>query len=131
MSHGYVKIWRKIEDSGILGNADVCQLFMYLLIKATHRERKYSVGNQVINLLPGQFVTGRKQLAAVLNSSEQRVRTALRFLEIHDIISQQATNKFTIISIINWRKYQDEQSSEQPAANQQPTNKQPATQPSH
>jgi len=83
MSHGYVKIWRKIEDSGILGNADVCQLFMYLLIKATHRERKYSVGNQVINLFPGQFVTGRKQLAAVLNSSEQRVRTALRFLEIH------------------------------------------------
>lgn len=114
MNRGYIKIYRKIEDSGIMGNADVCQLFLYLMVKATHKPHKIIVGTQVFILQPGQFFAGRKQLATELRSSEQRIRTALKCLEKHDIINQQPTSKGTVISLVNWGKYQDEQ----PAPNQ-------------
>ena len=135
MHRGYIKVWRKLEDSGIIGNAQVCQLLLFLMLKASHRARRYSAGNQVVELLPGQFITGRKQLAAELGSTEQRVRTALKFLEKHEIIHQQPTNKFTLITLINWDRYQAEAldvnpqinpllTSGQPAGNRRPTTKQ-------
>lgn len=114
MNRGYIKIWRKIEDNGLISNADACQLLVFLLIKASRVTRKIMVGTQLVTLNSGQFFAGRKQLAQALNSSEQKVRTALKVLEKLEIISQQPTSKGTVISIINWDKYQNEQ----PAANQ-------------
>ena len=122
MNRGYVKVWRKIEDSGIMGNADLCQMLMYLMLKATHKTIKVAVGAQIVTLRPGQFFAGRRQLASALNSTEQKVRTCLKSLEKCGIINQQSTSKGSIISLINWDKYQ----SEQPAANQQLTSTQPA-----
>lgn len=126
MNRGYIKVWRKLEDSGIIGNAEVCQMLLYLMLKASRKARKYSAGTQILELQPGQFVTGRKQLAAALNSTEQRIRTALKFLEKHEIINQQPTNKFTIISLINWNKYQDDEQASNQQSNQQSTSIQPA-----
>jgi hypothetical protein len=71
-------------------------------------------------------VLGRPPLAAELGSTEQRVRTALKFLEKHEIINQQPTNKYTIISLINWHKYQNEQPAINQLPNQQLTSKRPA-----
>ena len=118
MNRGYIKIWRKIEDSGIIGNADVCQLFLFLMVKATHKPHKIIVGTQVIILQPGQFFAGRKQLALELRSSEQRIRTALKCLEKYDVINQQATSKGTIITLVNWGKYQDEAAGSNQHSNQ-------------
>lgn len=111
MNCGYVKIYRKIIDSGLLGNAEACQLFMFLMVKATYKPRKYMVGTQIIELQPGQFFAGRKQLACELNSTEQKIRTALNILKKNEIITQQASSKGTIITIINWCKYQDEKTA--------------------
>ena len=60
MNRGYVKVWRKIEDSGIMGNVEVCQMLLYLLVKVSRKKRKYLAGNQVIDLLSGQ--SGRPAL---------------------------------------------------------------------
>jgi hypothetical protein len=127
MNRGYIKVWRKIEDSGIMGNAEVCQLFLWLLLKVTRTPKKYSVGKQMIILQPGQYFTGRKELAKMLKSTEQKIRTCLSSLENHEIINQQTTSKGTIISIINWSKYQDEQPTSNQHFNQRATNEQPTS----
>lgn len=132
MNRGYVKVWRKIEDSGIIGNADLCQMLMYLMLKATHKDRKISVGKQIVTLRPGQYFAGRKQLAYELGSTERRVRTSLDALKKHGIIDQQATSYGSLISLINWDKYQCEspasdQHSGQRATNERPTRDQRAT----
>jgi predicted transcriptional regulator len=118
MNRGYIKVWRKIEDSGLIGNPDVCQLFLYLLLKATHKARKYSVGKQMIELQPGQFFTGRMELARVLNSTEKKIRNSLLCLEKHEIICTQGANRGTLISIINWDKYQPQEHDEGPTDGQ-------------
>lgn len=129
MQRGYIKVWRKLEDSGIIGNAEVCQLFLYLMLAAAHRRKKQSVGADIVSLEPGQIVTSRRQLALTLGSKEQKIRTALSTLEKHEIINQLPTHRYTIISLINWGKYQHEQPTPNPRSNPQLTHSQPTPNP--
>lgn len=125
MDRGYIKLWRKIVDNEVMTSADACQMLLFLMGKSTHRPHKIMVSGQVIVLRPGQFFAGRKQLALALKSTEQRVRTALKNLEKCGIINQQTTTKGTLISLINWDKYQ----GDQPAVNQEPNQRLTSGQP--
>lgn len=115
MERGYVKLWRKALDSGLLQNGPAWQLFGYLLLKASHKSRKSIFGGVVCDLQAGEAVFGRTKAANDLCLSEQQIRTALNLLKKMEILTTRATNKFTVISFVNWDKYQDEQ----PAINQQ------------
>lgn len=44
MERGYVKLWRKCLDSGLIQNGPAWQLFGYLLLKTTHRPHRQIVG---------------------------------------------------------------------------------------
>ena len=125
MNRGYIKVWRKIADNDILQNHKYCAFFLWALTKAAHKEKTIIVGGQSVHLLPGQFIFGRKSAAKALGMSEQEIRTCLKLSQNLDFLTTKATNKFTIISIINWDIYQgsdsDEQPSEQPTSNQQAT----------
>lgn len=119
MEQGYVKLWRKCLDSGLLKNPTAWQLFGYLLLKATHRAHRQLVGGMVFDLHPGDVIFGRSKAADDLCVGEQSIRTALKLLEKLEIVTSKSTNKCTVISFVNWDRYQDEQ----PAPNQQ-TNQQ-------
>lgn len=125
MERGYVKLWRKALDSGLLQNGPAWQLCGYLLLKASHKSRKCIFGGVVCDLQAGEAVFGRSKAANDLCLSEQQIRTALNLLKKMEILTTRATNKFTVISFVNWGKYQDEQ----PAANQQDNTQSTSTQP--
>lgn len=127
MERGYVKLWRKTLDSGLLTSPDVSQLFLYFLLKASWKEHKMFVGKTVVELKPGQLVFGRVQAAKELKTSEQRIRTALDCLKELKIVNQQATSKFSVISLLNWDTYQNQDSASNQQINQQATSKQPAS----
>ena len=137
MEQGYVKLWRKCLDSGLLKNPTAWQLFGYLLLKATHRAHRQLVGGMVFDLQPGDVIFGRSKAADDLCVGEQSIRTALKLLEKLEIVTSKSTNKCTVISFVNWDRYQDEQpapnqqtnqhlTSNQPAPNQHLTSNQPA-----
>jgi hypothetical protein len=126
MHKGYVKVWRKIEDSGFMQIPNTLALFMHILFNATHKERKLGTPAGVIELKRGQYVSGRIELARVLKQSEQQIRTSLKKLELMEIITIQSTNRFSIYTIENYGKYQDEQPADNQQVNQQSTSKQPA-----
>ena len=121
MNRGYVKLWRKSLDNELLAHAEAWQLFSYFLLKAAHRPREIVLGNQVVKLREGDLVVGREALATALNSTVQKIRTNLGLLENLGIITKKSTNKYTLISVVNWHSYQPEQ----PTNNQQTTSKQP------
>lgn len=123
MQRGYVKIWRKLEDSGLIQLPNTLALFMHLLLNATHKDRKVGTPNGVVHLKRGQFLSGRIELAARLRQSEQEIRTSLKRLENLEIISIESTNRFSIYTIENYNKYQDEQPTDN-QQNSQPNNQQ-------
>jgi hypothetical protein len=127
MERGYIKVWRKLEDSGLLQMPNTLALFIFLLMKASRTKRKVGTSLGVVELLPGQYISGRKQLAELLEQGEQQIRTSLNRLESLEILTSTPTNKFTIYTIVNYELYQEN--------NQQvtstPTNSQPAEQPTN
>ena len=81
METGYIKLWRKTLDSGLLQNPHAFQLFGYLLLQATHKQIKVDVRGENIVLNPGELLFGRKNAANELRVGEQVIRTALKYLK--------------------------------------------------
>lgn len=115
MHRGYVKLWRCIEDTGLIGQPTAFYLYSYLLLKATHKAKSFVVGGAVFNLDAGQVLIGRNKLADETGLSVQKIRTALELLKKLSFITCKSTNKCTIVSIVNWDTYQQRQ----PEDNQQ------------
>src|SRR6056297_2713976 len=126
MQRGYVKLWRKSLDSGLIQNHKLWAFWTWCLMKATHKKTKQMVGMQVVDLEPGQFVFGRKAAAKELKISEQTIRTCVQKLKTLQNLTIHATNKFSVISIINWEAYQQEDQQTNQQTNQQLTSNQPA-----
>lgn len=124
---GYIKIHRKLLDWGWYSDTNTFRVFMHLLLIASYEDNEFR-GHKI---KAGQAVCGRKQLAADLGMSERSVRTALDHLKSTNEITITTTNKFSIITIENWGKYQlrDGESGQQndQQSDQQPTNNRPAT----
>ncbi len=106
MADGWVKLWRKSIDSGMLQNPELWAFWCWCLMKATHKPNKQMVGWQMVELEPGQFIFGRKSAARELKSTERRIRTCLEKLKSMQNLTIKATNKYSIISIVNWDTYQ-------------------------
>ncbi len=122
--NGYVKIHRKLVQWGWYQDNAVKSVFLHLLIVAAFKPGHY-MGHEI---KPGQAVVGTQKLSTDLGLSRQQVRTALKKLESTGEISQNSTNKFTIITVENWGDYQSSEdfvTNEQPTINQRATNHQP------
>lgn len=91
------------------------KLWMYCLMKASHKEREQLVGNQVIKLMPGEFVTGRTSLSDDLNKgmkpklrqSESTWWRYLNNLELWGMLNIKKTTKYSVVSIVKWADYQE------------------------
>ncbi|HEC61658.1 MAG TPA: hypothetical protein ENI27_05325 [bacterium] len=97
-------------------------------MKSTHKETKWMVGFQEIMLQPGQFIFGRKKAAKELKMSERSIRTCLDSLRKHQNVAIKTTNKFSIVTVINWESYQSENvESTIKTTNKRPANDQQVT----
>ena len=124
---GYIKLHRKLKKWGWYTDANTFRVFMHLLLIASYEDNEF----RGYEIKPGQAVIGRKALAKELKMSERSVRTALEHLKTTNEITIKTTNRFSIITIENWTKYQfddyenDQQNDQQ--ADQQATNKRPTS----
>jgi hypothetical protein len=97
-------------------------------MKATHKDHEVLVGFNKVELISGQFVFGRKVASEETGLSEQEIRTCLRNLTKLGNLTIKSTNRYSVITIVNWGDYQVEQcestntsTGSQPAGNQQVT----------
>lgn len=118
----YIKIHRKILKWEWYTDANTYRLFTHLLYKANFKGNRW-MGNDI---LPGQLVMGRKELARELKLSEQEIRTSLGKLKSTNEITIKSTNKYSIVTICKWEDYQINTKEDQPT--DQPTNQQSSNQ---
>jgi hypothetical protein len=127
MHRGYVKLWRKISEWGWYSDSQTFHIFIHLLINA-NIEKSY-FHNMLIER--GQIVIGRKAMSKQLDISEQSIRTSLARLKSTNEITIKPTNKFSIITLLNYESYQGDKRKSNQAVNQQSnqqlTNNQPTT----
>ena len=123
MHRGYVKIWRKIEDSGLMQMHGTLALFLHLVFNASHKPKRVGM----IDLERGQLISGRHRLSEAVGLSERSVRTCLEKLQELGILTSKPTNHFTIYTIVNYGQYQDIIEQDDQQIDQQPTSHRPTT----
>lgn len=124
---GYIKLWRKSLRSGLMQNPILWTFWTYCLLKASHRKTKTRVGYQEVILEPGQFVFGLKAASKETGLSVQNLRTSLKYLRYTTNLTIRTTNKYSIISIVNWHIYQGTDCEDNTQGNKQLTNNQQTT----
>jgi len=85
------------------------------------------VGFQAVKLQPGQLIFGRKSAAEELKMSERQIRTCLEKLKKTQNVTIKTTNKFSIITIVNWPTYQQTEKQNDQQNDQHATSKRPAS----
>lgn len=121
---GFVKLSRDILDWEWYDDPNTFRVFFHLMLNANYEDKKY----HGVDIKRGSMVTVRTQLAADLGMSERNIRTALKHLKSTNEVTIKTTNKFSIITICNFERWQgmvsksDQQlTDDRPASDQQVT----------
>jgi hypothetical protein len=108
--NGWILLHRKIIETSFYKNPRAVLLAIHLLLKACHREQTVNVsGWQEVVLRRGQYLGGYKRLGLELSWAKTQTRRAIKILEDEGFLERQVTNKYCIITILNYNGYQGKQ----------------------
>ena len=122
---GWLKLYRSILDSAVFQDAEVLKVWIWLLCNVAFEQHDTICYGKVIHLKPGQIATGRKKIAQCTDLNENKVYRALTAIKSLGNIEIKATNKYSIITVVNWDKYQEENGKR--TASEQQTNSKTTT----
>ena len=115
---GWLKLYRSILDSAVFQDAEILKVWIWLLCNVAFEQHDTICYGKVITLKPGQIATGRKKIAQCTDLNENKVYRALTALKSLGNIEIKATNKYSIITVVNWDKYQEENGKRTPSEQQ-------------
>ena len=105
---GFIKLDRNIFEHWIFQDAEKFRAFVDLIQLARWKEEKLLIGNEVVTVPRGSYYTSELKLAERWNWSRKRTREFLKLLENEKMITKKGTTKGTMLTIENYRVYQDE-----------------------
>lgn len=118
--NGSIALNRQIFDWEWWGDHNVTRLWITILMLANWKDKQW----QGKTIKRGSFITSYPRLADATGLSIQQVRTAISKLKSTGEIQQIVTNKYQLIIVVNYEKYQDFSSDDNSQAtdNQQSNN---------
>lgn len=135
---GFIKIHRRLMQSGVWQDPHYLKLWVYCLLRANYKEREQLIGNKMVKLNRGTFITGRLSLAEDMNKGMVREQQKndltwwryLKNLEKWGMLNIKSNNKFSVVTIDKYDFYQSsnddvEQLLEQQVNNKRTTDEQP------
>ena len=102
IDNGWISLYRKFVKWQWYKNANIKSVFMHLVLFANHKEENW----RGIIVKRGQLITSRETLSDDLGLSIQQIRTCLSKLESTNEIKIETTNRYSLITVINYDKYQ-------------------------
>ena len=103
----WIKICTDITDHWLWASSEKLQWWLDLLMLANWESGKVMIGNKVITLERGQLVASVMFLRKRWNRSREMVEAFLKMLENEQMIKKDVANNISIITIVNYDKYQD------------------------
>ena len=113
MSDGWIKLYRKSMNSVVFQNSNRWKVWCWCLLKANHKSTKFPWNGGEIEVQAGQFITGREKGAAECNMPESTFWKVLKGLKKIKNVDIDSNTKNSLVTIINWEKYQCEDKKEQ------------------
>jgi len=117
MAGGWVKLHRQLLEHPMWVSHEAVAMWAYCLLKAAHNPTQAVIGCVVRDLKPGQFVFGRVKAQEDTTWSEWTIRKGIDLLVALGCITKvlDATRRCSIITVVNWERYQADTSKERHA----------------
>lgn len=103
---GFIFVNRDIVEHWIWKNPRHFKWWMHLIICAAYEPTTVVYGKETYILERGQLATTIRQLCGVWECYSEAVLSFLRVLESHGMITRKITAKMTVITLVNYDKYQ-------------------------
>lgn len=120
LNNGFILIHRQLLEWEWYDDLKVFRLFIHCLLKANHTDKKYK--GQLVKR--GTFLTSRDLLSDETGLTVREVRTALNKLISTNELTNVATRKGSVITVVNYDKYQkatNKKTKKRPTSDQQAT----------
>ena len=101
---GWVTLHRKFLQWEWFDKPEMVQLFIWLLLNANYADKKW----QGTVIKRGQLLTTTPKIMEALRLTERQTRTCISRLKSTGEVSVKTTNKYSIITICNYDRYQDD-----------------------
>lgn len=126
---GWIKLSRCLLENQMFDNEKLLKVWVWCLLKASHKDFETTVGLQRVQIKAGQFITGRFKGAEELRLNPSSFWNYLVWLEKNESLDIKSNNKFSVVTLVNWEIYQganmeDGQQGEQQNDNKMTTKKQ-------
>ena len=122
---GWVSIYRKMQDKSWYRDSEYVHVWLHLILNANYSNKRVWVNGQEVEVKRGQLLTSRKAISDKTGVTQSKIYRILSRYESEHQIEQQKTNKYTIITIVNYEEYQkSEQQTEQQMNNKRTTDEQ-------
>ncbi|WP_027399078.1 hypothetical protein [Anaerovorax odorimutans] len=113
LEKGFIKVWRSLIKWEWYSDINTTRLFIHLLLTVNYETSKWQ-GNVIKR---GERITTIANLSQETGLTQKQIRGSLDKLKKTGEITSKGTNKFTLITVENYSRYQDvyEQDGEQKA----------------
>lgn len=108
VEQGWISVHRKIRDSWIWSEKpyDKAHAWIDLLLSANYEDKKVSLGNQIVEVQRGSFITSELKLMDRWGWGKEKTRNFLKMLEADGMIKKISDKRKTLIKIENYNSYQ-------------------------
>ena len=128
MGKGWISLSRGIQDCYLWQEKPYSrgQAWVDLILLANHKDAKVILGNELIDVKRGSFITSELKLMAKWGWGKEKLRAFLKILEADNMIVKKSDHKKTTITIVNYSVYQDKQTTDRPIADHEQTTSRPS-----
>ncbi|MBV1817313.1 conserved phage C-terminal domain-containing protein [Bacteroidales bacterium MSK.15.36] len=128
MDKGWIKLHRSIQEHWLFQEKRTFSKFeawVDMIMMANHKDNKFLLGNELIEVKRGSFITSELKLMDRWNWSKTKVRNFLNLLESENMIIKVPDSKKTTIKIVKYELYQSDETIGKPEKDQQKTIEEP------
>ncbi|SDL19526.1 hypothetical protein [Natronincola ferrireducens] len=124
---GWIKLHREIQFHWTWKEKPFSkgQAWIDLMLQANHEDNQFPLGNEIIFVERGEFVTSEIKLSDRWGWSKTKVRNFLHTLQNEKMLTLKKDRKKTTIKIENYSIYQDREITEKPQENHKKTMQKP------
>jgi hypothetical protein len=119
---GFIKLNRQILNWEWYDDIPIRLTFFHLLLKANWEDKNW----KGIEIKRGQILTGSIETPKEIGITRPQFRRAIKLLKRTNEITTKATNKNTLVTIVNYDKFQDSEKEKTNKKTINTTNKEPS-----
>lgn len=127
MAKGWVAIHRQLQDHWLWEERPFskAQAWIDMLLLANHDDNKFLLGNELVEVKCGSFITSEVKLMERWGWGKSKTRAFLDLLQTDEMIIKKSDRKKTTITIVNYKEYATLETTDRPQADRQQTNSRP------